>query len=152
EIFSQTQINKYFHTTNLQIEITRCFYDHQKELPPETQRLSLFRKTAEKREISETLLIIYNFDLAFKVIVDNRLPFAEICGHAVRQIALKKQHNKIQALLKQFKGTITNEEWDEIVLAIIKVYSEDLKDKKSAEKYVARINSTSSKVYGYIVC
>jgi len=97
--------------------------------------------------------VLYNFALAFRIMQDFRLPITNIYLKAICAISRKKQANKVNDLLKEIKGTCSDNDWDEIVLASIKVWVGELQDTKTAEKNLAsKLVGSRSKVVANILC
>lgn len=59
------------------------------------------------------------------------MPQGEIYSRAVTELVKRK--SELAALLKTLKGTIDHEEWDTVLLAVIRAYVE-IKDTSSGEK------------------
>jgi len=61
--------------------------------------------------------------------------------------------DKVLDLLKQIKGTITDEEWDDIIMAAINVYCKELDDSKSAlANLIPRLVGNRPKMLANIAC
>ena len=56
--------------------------------------------------------MLHNFDLAFQIIQDYRLPIKPIYINAISKILRKKQTSKVLDLFRFIKGTINDDEWD----------------------------------------
>merc|ERR1711991_534448 len=72
-----------------------------------------------------------------------------IYSRAVRELVLSKRKSELTSLLKTIKGAIDHEEWDMVLLAIIKTYSQEMKDSSSGEKYISKIFNAKSQVVAY---
>jgi hypothetical protein len=55
-------------------------------------------------------------------------------------------------MLRAIKGTVSDEEWDRVVLCAISVFVRELGDVKTAEKFVTRLAREESRVDAYIEC
>jgi len=97
--------------------------------------------------VAGELLGCYNHELAFKVMQEFRLPMAPIYVGAIAKIASKRQVSKIFDLLKNVKGSVDDKDWDEVVLAAIKVMVRDHNDPKTGEKLVDKLVYLQSKVH-----
>jgi zinc finger FYVE domain-containing protein 26 len=97
--------------------------------------------------VAGELLGSYNHELAFKVMQEFRLPMAPIYVDAIAKIASKRQVSKIFDLLKNVKGSVDDKDWDEVVLAAIKVMVRDHNDPKTGEKLVDKLVYLQSKVH-----
>lgn len=86
------------------------------------------------------MLVLHNFDLAFAIVQEYRLPTQRIYQSALVVMATKKETKKIDELLKMVRPWLNENEWDDIVLAGIKgallraistrnFFSHDLADK-----------------------
>jgi zinc finger FYVE domain-containing protein 26 len=150
-MLNQAEISKYLRSVNLQIEVTKFFYAQSRSSNPPLH-LSLFAHQTQKSEIAEEILAYYNYELAFRVIQDYRLPMIAIYKAALAKIARKKQSSRVNDLLKQIKGTIEDKEWDDIVLEVIKIFATELGDMKTGESLVGKLILLQSKVLGYAFC
>jgi len=146
------EILKYAQTTSLQIEVTAFLQSQGKIVPPTAYKMSLFGPPAQKSDIAELLLVLYNFALAFKIMQDFRLPITTIYLNAICTMSRKKQAAKVNDLLKEIKGTCSDNDWDEILLASIRVHVNELQDVKTAEKIASKLVGSRSKVIANILC
>ena len=146
---------RYIKTINLQFDVT-TFLQQQtqaKQAPaPRILSISLMGSVTQCTEIAEHLLVSYAFDLGLRVIQECRLPVTAIYSSAASNMARKRLEPKLQELLKAVKGTLPEEDWDEVLMACVRVYARELNDIKTAEKYVARMSREESRVDGFIVC
>ncbi len=55
-------------------------------------------------------------------------------------------------MLRAIKGTVTDEEWDRVVLCAVSVFARELRDVKSAERLVSRLTREDSRVDAYMLC
>jgi len=151
-LLNEGDITKYIKTVNLQLEVTKYLFSQVKNINPGTTNSSLFANVAQKAEIAEQILVLYSFDLAVRVITDFRLPAAQIYLNAISKISRKKQPNKALDMLKSIKGTVTDAEFDEVVLASIAIFARENADIKSAEKFLPKIVMEENQINGNILC
>jgi zinc finger FYVE domain-containing protein 26 len=97
-------------------------------------------------EVAGELLGCYNHELAFRLMQEFRLPMAPIYVDAIGKIAGRRQVSKIFDLLKNVKGSVDDRDWDEVVLAAVKVMVRDHNDPKTGEKLVDKLVYPQSKV------
>lgn len=150
------EISKYIKTISLQLDVI-AFIQSQiiaKNPPPPSRILSidLFGSDAQKSEIAEYLLSAYCFDLPIRLMQDFRLPVTTIYTNAISKLARKKLEAKIGDMLKAIKGTLPEEDWDEIILKCIQIFSQEHSDIKTAEKFISKLSTEASKVDGYMLC
>jgi len=155
-VLTEGEINKYLHTVQLQIEVTKYLAAHFKAISGyqliQLHKISLFSTPKQKGEVAEYLLILGNFDLGFRIVQDFRLPHSLVTIQAATTLCRKKQSSKVDELLKNIKGTVGDEDWDSVVLSCISVLAQELDEHKSAEKLVAKLITTESKVKAHIMC
>lgn len=102
--------------------------------------------------VCELVLVADNFDLAFQIINDFRLPTVSIYSAAVVKMIHKKQSNKVLQLLKNINGTLPDTDWDFIVMAAVRTLTEELQDLKTAEKFAPKLQSVGNRVEALILC
>lgn len=126
----------------------------QSKQPPPTRILSitLMGSVTHCTEIAEHLLVSYAYDLGMRVIQECRLPVTTIYSSAAAKMARKRLETKLQEFLKAVKGTLPDEDWDEVLLACVRVYAKELDDMKTADKYVARMAREEGRVDAFIAC
>jgi hypothetical protein len=64
----------------------------------------------------------------------------------------QKKINKVNSLLHNIQGIVTDSEWDEILLNIINLCSNTLGDRTLAETYVPKIRMPTNEIQGLIAC
>jgi len=154
-LLNQTQISKRIRSVNLQMEVTKFFYTSKNKKGPSffpDSSLSLFSDDDKKSELAEIILVLYNFDLAFRIIQEFRLSIGNIYINAISLISKKKATSKVNELLQFIKGTVSESQWDKIVLAAIEVYATQHNDPKTAQKFASKLSSWKSKVTCFILC
>eukprot|EP01112_Ceratiomyxa_fruticulosa_P023548 TRINITY_DN9040_c0_g1_i1.p1 TRINITY_DN9040_c0_g1~~TRINITY_DN9040_c0_g1_i1.p1 ORF type:complete len:231 (-),score=55.93 TRINITY_DN9040_c0_g1_i1:342-1034(-) len=127
-VLTEGEINKYLHTVQLQIEVTKYLAAHFKAISGyqliQLHKISLFSTPKQKGEVAEFLLILGNFDLGFRIVQDFRLPHSLVTIQAATTLCRKKQSSKVDELLKNIKGTVGDDDWDSVVLACISVLAQ----------------------------
>ena len=154
-ILTFSELTRYVKTTTLQIQVTKYLYAQYKGSPEQLTLLTtstLFGTTSQKKELTERLLVLHNFDLAFQIIQDFQLPIKQIYVNAVSEMSRRRQTTKILELLKNIKGSISDQEWDEVVMTSIEVFYNELADEKTAEKLQERLIDPYTKAKALIVC
>jgi hypothetical protein len=152
---SESEINKYLRTINLQIEVLKFAGAQNKGggLATQLLALSLFASQKQKAELAEQVLIAYNFDLAFKIVQDFRLPVVHIYNNGIAIITRRKQLAKVNEALRMIKVTMDdNEEWDQLVLTVVNILAKELGDKEAAEKYITKLENQDNAVSALITC
>lgn len=64
----------------------------------------------------------------------------------------QRKTNKVNSLLQSVHGILSDGEWDEIILNIITVSSNNLGDRTLAESYVPRLRIATNEIQGLISC
>lgn len=100
---------------------------------------SLWGNSAAKQQVTEFLIVNHNFDLAFKIIQEYRLPSDKIYRDALVKMAKKKQTKKIEELLKSIKIVLSGRDIDSCHLAVAKVYGMIHNDFSTAETFAAKV-------------
>ena len=147
------EISKYFRKVNLQISIRDYLSEKNNGVASdeELRKLSMFGSSKTKEKIAERLIFLGNNDLGFRVMQEFRLPQGEIYSNAVKEMVLNKRKKEMANLLKTIKGMIDSDEWDTVLLSIVKTYAVDLNDKSNGEKYISKIFNPRSQVKAYTV-
>lgn len=150
---SKTDISKYVRTANLQIRVTTFVQQNAKTIPADLlpPNISLFQNAQRRALLAEMMLVLHNFDLAFAIIQEYRLPTQKIYQTALVSMAMKQQGKKIDEVLKMVKPWLSETEWDEIILAVVKVYMETHGDASSADNFASKLRSESNKIEATII-
>jgi tetratricopeptide (TPR) repeat protein len=151
---SKSDISKYVRTANLQIRVTTFFQQSAKLTPaPESlpPNISLFQNAQRRAMLAEALLTLHNFDLAFAIVQEYRLPTQKIYQSALVSMALKQQAKKIDELLKMVKPWLSETEWDEIILAVVRVYMETHNDASNADNFASKLRAEQNKIEALIL-
>jgi zinc finger FYVE domain-containing protein 26 len=177
-ILSYSELTRYEKTINLQIEVTKYVYSQNKEIRDSTSGmnlLTLFGSVAQKKgksrdfsfflvfslislslsslsflELTERLILLHNFDLAFQIMQEFQLPLKPIYINCLTEMTRKKQTPKVMELLKNIQSTISDQEWDEVLLSCVEIYFNELQDEKTSEKLVERIVENKNKIRALI--
>ncbi|KAJ4837974.1 hypothetical protein Tsubulata_031787 [Turnera subulata] len=118
-------------------------------------RLSLFGnpndpETFRRRcEIAETL-VEKNFDLAFQVIYEFNLPAVDIYAGVASSLAERKKGSQLTEFFRNIKGTIDDDDWDQVLGAAINVYAN--KHKERPDRLIDMLTSSHRKVLACVVC
>uniref|UniRef100_A0A1J3CB32 ZFYVE26-like TPR repeats domain-containing protein n=1 Tax=Noccaea caerulescens TaxID=107243 RepID=A0A1J3CB32_NOCCA len=135
----------------MQIDVVKSFSDS--EGAPWKQ--SLFgnpndSETSRRRcEIVETL-VEKNFDLAFQVIYEFKLSAVDIYAGVAASLADRKKGSQLTELFKNVKGTIEDDDWDQVLGAAISVYAN--KHKERPDRLIDMLTSSHRKVLACVVC
>ncbi|CAN4076572.1 unnamed protein product [Withania somnifera] len=135
----------------IQIDVVKCFNDAEG-----TQwKHSLFGnpndpETFRRRcEIAETLAE-RNFDLAFQVIHEFNLPAVDIYAGVAASLAERKRGSQLTEFFRNIKGTIDDDDWDQVLGAAINVYAN--KHKERPDRLIDMLTSSHRKVLACVVC
>ncbi|XP_042498960.1 uncharacterized protein LOC122077177 [Macadamia integrifolia] len=135
----------------IQVDVVRSFNDTD---GPQWKH-SLFGnpndpETFRRRcEIAETLAE-KNFDLAFQVIYEFNLPAVDIYAGVAASLAERKKGGQLTEFLRNIKGTIDDEDWDQVLGAAINVYAN--KHKERPDRLIDMLTSSHRKVLACVVC
>ncbi|KAJ4959547.1 hypothetical protein NE237_026658 [Protea cynaroides] len=100
-------------------------------------------------EIAETLTE-KNFDLAFQVIYEFNLPAVDIYAAVAASLAERKKGSQLTEFLRNIKGTIDDDDWDQVLGAAINVYAN--KHKERPDRLIDMLISSHRKVLACVVC
>ncbi|CAH8358037.1 unnamed protein product [Eruca vesicaria subsp. sativa] len=135
----------------MQIDVVKSF--NESEGAP--WKLSLFgnpndSETSRRRcEIVETL-VEKNFDLAFQVIYEFKLSAVDIYAGVAASLADRKKGSQLTELFRNIKGTIQDDDWDQVLGAAINVYAN--KHKERPDRLIDMLTSSHRKVLACVVC
>jgi len=148
-VMSEKEATRYLRTVNLQIEVSSFAVKEPKfreDNPP-----TLFAGGKKRIEICVKLLLLDNFDLAFKIMQEYRLNPVEIYVHAARAMARQKQVNRLTELFKNIKSLVNDDDWDKVLEAVVYVFCREVQDIKLAEKFMPMINGDANKINAFII-
>ncbi|KAK4420008.1 hypothetical protein Salat_2413700 [Sesamum alatum] len=100
-------------------------------------------------EIAETLAE-KNFDLAFQVIYEFSLPAVDIYAGVAASLAERKKGGQLTEFFRNIKGTIDDDDWDQVLGAAINVYAN--KHKERPDRLIDMLTSSHRKVLACVVC
>ncbi|XP_010249786.1 PREDICTED: uncharacterized protein LOC104592245 [Nelumbo nucifera] len=100
-------------------------------------------------EIAETLAE-KNFDLAFQVVYEFNLPAVDIYAGVAASLAERKKGGQLTEFLRNIKGTIDEDDWDQVLGAAINVYAN--KHKERPDRLIDMLISSHRKVLACVVC
>ncbi|CAM8879042.1 unnamed protein product [Rhodiola kirilowii] len=136
---------------SIQVEVAKAFND----VDGPQWKHSLFGnpndpETFRRRcEIAETLAE-KNFDLAFQVIYQFSLPAVDIYAAVAASLAERKRGGQLTEFFKNIKGTIDDDDWDQVLGAAINVYAN--KHKERPDRLIDMLTSNHRKVLACVVC
>ncbi|KAJ9183451.1 hypothetical protein P3X46_007302 [Hevea brasiliensis] len=100
-------------------------------------------------EIAEKL-VEKNFDLAFQVIYEFNLPAVDIYAGVAASLAERKKGSQLTEFFRNIKGTIDDDDWDQVLGAAINVYAN--KHKERPDRLIDMLTSSHRKVLACVVC
>ncbi|KAL5729310.1 hypothetical protein ACHQM5_002282 [Ranunculus cassubicifolius] len=100
-------------------------------------------------EIAETLAE-KSFDLAFQVIYEFNLPAVDIYAGVASSLAERKRGGQLTEFLKNIKGTIGDDDRDQVLGAAINVYAN--RHKERPDRLIDMLTSSHRKVLACVVC
>ncbi|KAJ7536047.1 hypothetical protein O6H91_12G054900 [Diphasiastrum complanatum] len=124
EKLTEEELIKFSARVALQMEVVRFSNDSDGQ----PWKHSLFGNpndgdTFKRRcEVAEAL-VERNFDLAFQIIYDFNLPAVHIYAGVAASLAERRRFHQLTELLKNIKGTIEDDDWDQVIGAAINVYA-----------------------------
>lgn len=150
EKLSEEGLVKFSARVAIQVEVVRCF-----NVEGPQWKHSLFGnpndpETFKRRcEIAEALAE-KNFDLAFQVIYEFNLPAVDIYAGVAASLAHRKRGSQLTEFFRNIKGTIDDEDWDQVLGAAINVYAN--KHKERPDRLIDMLTSSHRKVLACVVC
>ncbi|XP_010526122.1 PREDICTED: uncharacterized protein LOC104803772 [Tarenaya hassleriana] len=151
EKLSEEGLVKLSSRVKMQIDVVKSFSDSEGA----PWKHSLFGnpndpETSRRRcEIVETL-VEKNFDLAFQVIYEFNLSAVDIYAGVAASLAERKKGSQLTELFKNIKGTINDDDWDQVLGAAINVYAN--KHKERPDRLIDMLKSCHRKVLACVVC
>ncbi|MCL7036661.1 hypothetical protein MKW94_010857 [Papaver nudicaule] len=151
EKLTEEELVKIAGRVNVQMDVLKAFNDTDGS----QWKYSLFGnpndpETFRRRsEIAETLSE-KDFDLAFQVIYEFHLPAVDIYAGVASSLAERKKGGQLTEYLKNIKGTIDDEDWDQVLGAAINVYAN--KHKERPDRLIDMLHSSHRKVLACVVC
>ncbi|KAG9459296.1 hypothetical protein H6P81_003804 [Aristolochia fimbriata] len=151
EKLTEEGLVKFSARVAIQVEVVRSFHDAD---GPQWKH-SLFGNpndpdTFRRRcEVAETLAE-KNFDLAFKVIYEFNLPAVDIYAGVAASLAERKKGGQLTEFFRNIKGTIDDDDWDQVLGAAINVYAN--RHKERPDRLIDMLTSSHRKVLACVVC
>ncbi|XP_023748497.1 uncharacterized protein LOC111896742 isoform X2 [Lactuca sativa] len=142
---------KFSARVSMQVDVVKSFNDTD---GPQW-KYSLFgnpndAETFRRRcEIAETL-VEKNFDLAFQVIYEFKLSAVDIYAGVASSLADRKKGGQLTEFFRNIKGTIEDDDWDQVLGAAINVYAN--KHKERPDRLIDMLTSSHRKVLACVVC
>lgn len=151
EKLTEEGLVKFSARVAIQMDVVRCFSDAE---GPQWKH-SLFGnpndpETFRRRcEVAETLAE-KNFDLAFQIIYQFNLPAVDIYAGVAASLGERKKGGQLTEFFKNIKGTIDDDDWDQVLGAAINVYAN--KHKERPDRLIDMLTSSHRKVLACVVC
>lgn len=151
EKLTEEGLVKFSARVSIQVEVVKSYNDPD---GPQWQ-YSLFGnpndpETFRRRcKIAETL-VEKNFDLAFQVIYEFNLPAVDIYAGVAASLAERKKGSQLTEFFRNIKGTIDDDDWDQVLGAAINVYAN--KHKERPDRLIDMLTSSHRKVLACVVC
>ncbi|BBN06274.1 zinc finger FYVE domain-containing protein 26 [Marchantia polymorpha subsp. ruderalis] len=144
------ELLKFTARIRIQLEVVRAFSENEGPL----WKWSLFGNpndadTFKRRSDIAEAIVEKNFDLAFQVIYDFQLPAVHIYAGVAASLAERKKSGILSDLLKKVKGTIPDDDFDQVLGAAINVLA---KKKERPDKLIDQLSSNHRKVLACVIC
>ncbi|MFS8030630.1 hypothetical protein Hanom_Chr17g01536291 [Helianthus anomalus] len=107
-------------------------------------------ETFRRRCVIAEALVEKNFDLAFQVIYEFNLSAVDIYAGVASSLAERKKGGQLTEFFRNIKGTIEDEDWDQVLGAAINVYAN--KHKERPDRLIDMLTSSHRKVLACVVC
>ncbi|XP_064990639.1 uncharacterized protein LOC135628052 isoform X1 [Musa acuminata AAA Group] len=151
EKLSEDGLVKFSARVAIQVEVVKSLNDSD---GPQWKH-SLFGNPSEPETFRRRCLIAEalaekHFDLAFQVIYEFNLPAVDIYAGVAASLAERKKGGQLTELLKNIKGTIDEDDWDQVLGAAINVYAN--KHKERPDRLIDMLISSHRKVLACVVC
>ncbi|CAI9094379.1 OLC1v1030104C1 [Oldenlandia corymbosa var. corymbosa] len=150
EKLSEEGLVKFSARVSIQVDVVKCFNAEGPQW-----KYSLFGnpndpETFRRRcEIAEALAE-KNFDLAFQVIYEFNLPAVDIYAGVAASLAERKKGGQLTEFFRNIKGTIEDDDWDQVLGAAINVYAN--RHKERPDRLIDMLTSSHRKVLACVVC
>ncbi|XP_011622545.1 uncharacterized protein LOC18432072 [Amborella trichopoda] len=151
EKLTEEGLVKFSARVAIQMDVVRSF--NESDGPP--WKHSLFGnpndpETFRRRcEVAETLAE-RNFDLACQVIYEFNLPAVHIYAGVAASLAERKKGNQLTEFFRYIKGTIEDDDWDQVLGAAINVYAN--RHRERPDRLIDMLSSSHRKVLACVVC
>ncbi|KAJ8763794.1 hypothetical protein K2173_003576 [Erythroxylum novogranatense] len=151
EKLSEESLVKFSSRVTIQMDVVKAYNDSDgpqwkhslfgNPNDPET-----FRRRCEIAEV----LVEKNFDLAFQIIYEFNLPAVDIYAAVAASLAERKKGGQLTEFFRNIKGTIDDDDWDQVLGASINVYAN--KHKERPDRLIDMLVSSHRKVLACVVC
>ncbi|KAJ0971286.1 hypothetical protein J5N97_019245 [Dioscorea zingiberensis] len=148
---SEEGLVKFSARVAIQVDVVKAFND----IDGPQWKHSLFGnpndpETFRRRcEVAETLAEKH-FDLAFQVIYEFTLPAVDIYAGVAASLAERKKGSQLTEFLRNIKGTIDEDDLDQVLGAAINVYAN--KHKERPDRLIDMLTSSHRKVLACVIC
>ena len=142
-ILTDAELSRYLRSVQLQIDVVRFLHApaNRKLVSDEQRALSLFGSGRQKAALCEQLLVLGNFDLAFAIMQDFRLPVVRVYVNAIDRLARSNLAGRVNDLLKDIRLMgIDERQFGEVVMAAIEIYAGELQRPDMAEKFIDKLS------------
>ncbi|EOY29640.1 Zinc finger FYVE domain-containing protein 26 isoform 2 [Theobroma cacao] len=151
EKLTEEGLVKFSARVSIQVDVVKSFNDPdgpqwRHSLFGNPNDLETFRRRCE---IAETL-VERNFDLAFQVIYEFNLPAVDIYAGVASSLAERKRGSQLTEFFRNIKGTIDDDDWDQVLGAAINVYAN--RHKERPDRLIDMLTSSHRKVLACVVC
>ncbi|XP_062203832.1 uncharacterized protein LOC133906049 isoform X2 [Phragmites australis] len=118
-------------------------------------KTSLFGNPTDPETLRRRCMVVEtlaekHFDLAFRMLHEFDLPAADIYAGVATSLAERKKGGQLTEFLKNIRGTIDDDEWDQVIGAAINVYAN--KHKERPDRLIDMLISNHRKVLACVVC
>uniref|UniRef100_A0A0E0FP02 ZFYVE26-like TPR repeats domain-containing protein n=1 Tax=Oryza nivara TaxID=4536 RepID=A0A0E0FP02_ORYNI len=118
-------------------------------------KTSLFGNRTDAETLRRRCMVVEtlaekHFDLAFRMLHEFDLPAVDIYAGVAASLAERKKGGQLTEFLKNIRGTIDDDEWDQVLGAAINVYAN--KHKERPDRLIDMLLSNHRKVLACVVC
>lgn len=118
-------------------------------------KTSLFGNPTDPETLRRRCMVVEtlaekHFDLAFRMLHEFDLPAVDIYAGVAASLAERKKGGQLTEFLKNIRGTIDDDEWDQVIGAAINVYAN--KHKERPDRLIDMLISNHRKVLACVVC
>ncbi|WVZ69871.1 hypothetical protein U9M48_018593 [Paspalum notatum var. saurae] len=118
-------------------------------------KTSLFGNPTDPETLRRRCMVVEtlaekHFDLAFRMLHEFDLPAVDIYAGVAASLAERKKGGQLTEFLKNIRGTIDDDEWDQVLGAAINVYAN--KHKERPDRLIDMLISNHRKVLACVVC
>ncbi|KAM7277130.1 hypothetical protein ACFE04_018996 [Oxalis oulophora] len=150
EKLSEEGLVKFSARVSLQVEVVKSFNEEGPQW-----KYSLFGNpndsdTYRRRILIAETLAEKNFDLAYKVIYEFNLPAVHIYAGVASSLAERKRGSQLTEFFNNFRGSIDDDDWDQVLGAAVNVYAN--KHKERPDRLIDMLKSSHRKVLACVVC